>query len=309
MLKSIVTTISNKRPSTSNKPAPPVQVVHFVTGFPERPVLPVRQNDLLLITWFIKGSGLLTVDFYAQPVETNSLFFIQPHTVYSLDTQKETNLEGWSLSINENYLHEYGSNLSELIFELRNISKLKIPKENRQKIEQLFYFLQTELLASSPGAEPIINSYLTILLSEFKKLSDSPSTYRRSHDPRYDEFLDLINKEFREIKDIETYAGRIHISSKQLNRICKEVAGRTAGQLLDARIHVEASRLLHYTNRSVKEISYELGFTEPSYFVKFYRRISKKTPHQYRQLISGPLPGSSENYTSRDLSLIQLYDN
>jgi len=134
--------------------------------------------------------------------------------------------------------------------------------------------------------DSVINAYLTILLSEFNQLSADPSTGRSLHDPRYDEFLDLVNKEFREIRDVGTYAARIHISSKQLNRICKEASGRTPGQLLDMRIHLEASRLLHYTNRSVKEISYDLGFGEPSYFIKFYRRISNQTPHQYRQYLN-----------------------
>jgi AraC-like DNA-binding protein len=203
--------------------------------------------------------------------------------VYSLDTQQETELEGWHLSITEHYLHQDGSNLVDLIFGLRNILNLKVPEENEQKLEQLFSLLQSELPAKTPQSGAIINSYLTILLSEFKKLGEGPSAHRKSYDPRFDEFQDLINKDFREVKDIESYAAMMHLSSKQLNRICKEASGRTAGWLLDSRIHIEASRLLHYTNRSVKEISYELGFGQPSYFIKFYRRISNKTPHQYRQ--------------------------
>jgi len=127
------------------------------------------------------------------------------------------------------------------------------------------------------------------------------------HDPRYDEFLDLVNKEFREIRDVETYAARIHISSKQLNRICKEASGRTPSQLLDMRIHIEASRLLQYTNRSVKEISYDLGFGEPSYFIKFYRRISNKTPHQYRQLMSEKEHGTGRAYKNQEMNLLPYY--
>jgi len=263
-----------------------VQVAYFLNESPERLSLPVRKSDLLVITRFIKGSGTLTVDSSPYPIRAGTLFIIHPHSDYSLDTDEETELEGWSLSIQEDYLHQAGSNLLELIFGLRNISQFPVPKDNGKKLDQLFYFLQGELHTKSAGWDPVINAYLTILLSEFNQLSADSSAGRSLHDPRYDEFLDLVNKEFREIRDVETYAARIHISSKQLNRICKEASGRTPGQILDMRIHLEASRLLQYTKRSVKEISYDLGFGEPSYFIKFYRRINNQTPHQYRQYLN-----------------------
>jgi AraC family transcriptional activator of pobA len=284
MQRPVATLISNKRPLYPHRPDP-VEVVYFLAESPERLSLPVRKNDLLVITWFIKGSGYLTVDLSPSPIHADSLFIIHPHSDYSLDAAGDPGLEGWSLSIQEDYLHQAGSNLLELIFGLRNISQFPVPKGSGEKLDQLFTFLQTELRARPPGSDPVINAYLTILLSEFNKLSTGASRDRSLHDPRYDEFLDLVNKEFREIRDVETYAARIHLSSKQLNRICKDASGRTPSQLLDMRIHLEASRMLHYTSRSVKEISYDLGFGQPSYFIKFYRRISNQTPHQYRQLM------------------------
>ncbi|MDR3716595.1 MAG: helix-turn-helix domain-containing protein [Puia sp.] len=294
--------------------ANPVEIMHFLSESPEHLALPAQQNEFFVFTWFIRGKGLMTIDFADHRVESNRLFVLQPHTVYALDTLSETSLEGWRLSINGHYLQESGSNLSDLLFELRNIGSLRIPAENTHKLDRLFYFLQTELEHLSPDSAPVVNSYLTILLSEFKKLSKASTTLLKHHDARYDEFIELINRDFRDTRDIETYAAKIHISSKQLNRICKEITGQTAARILETRIHLEASRLLHYTNRSVKEISYELGFGEPSYFIKFYRRISKQTPQQYRMFMSGkhhpiiadnPLTG---NLPVRELPLLQLYN-
>ena len=264
----------------------PIQLSYFHNRSPLRLSLSSRVNDLFVITRFVKGSGHCTVDLFPHPVQAGSLFIIHPHSDYSLDIDEEADLEGWTVSIQKDYFRQAGSNLLELIFGLRNISHFPVPKDKGEKLDKLFYFLRTELNTRSPGADPVINAYLTILLSEFNQLSTNSSTGRNLHDPRYDDFLDLVNKDFREIRDVETYAARIHISSKQLSRICKDASGRTPGQLLDRRIHMEASRLLQYTNRSVKEISYELGFGEPSYFIKFYRRISNQTPHQYRQYLN-----------------------
>lgn len=308
MQKPIATLIS-RQPHLHPGKSDPVQISYFLNESREKLSLPVRKNDLFIITRFIKGGGTLTVDHSPYPIQAGSLFIIHPHSDYSLDTAVDAELEGWSLSIQENYLHQAGSNLLALIFGLRNISWLPVPNDNGEKLDQLFYFLQKELHIKTPDADPVINAYLTILLAEFNKLSADAATDRGLHDPRYDEFLDLVNKEFREIRDIETYATMIHISSKQLNRICKEASGRTPGQLLDLRIHLEASRLLHYTTRSVKEISYDLGFGQPSYFIKFYRRIGNQTPHQYRQLMSEKEHATERTYTNRDLNLLPYHHN
>ncbi len=309
MHKPNATLISNCHHLHHEQPDP-VQVAYFLTESREQLTLPVRKNNRFVITRFIKGSGNLTIDLSPYPIQPDTLFIIHPHSDFSLDTAGEADLEGWSLSIQEDYLHQAGSNLLELIFGLRNVSGFSVPKDNGEKLDQLFYFLQAELQVRSAGSDPVINAYLTLLLSEFTKLSadDITAADRNLHDPRYDEFLDLVNKEFREIRDVETYAARIHLSSKQLNRICKEASGRTPSQLLDMRIHLEASRLLHYTNRSVKEISYDLGFGEPSYFIKFYRRIGKQTPHQYRQLMSEK-EHETQAYRSPDLNLLPYYHN
>lgn len=272
--------------TTIPQPSTMIQLSYFRNKPPQRLPLSTRENDLIVITRFIKGSGHCTIDLLPYPIQAGSLFIIHPHSDYFLEIDEEADLEGWRLSIQKDYFHQAGSNLLELIFGLRNIVQLPVPKDKGEKLDTLFYFLWTEVHTPSAGADPVINAYLMILLSEFSQLSTDSSTGRNLHDPRYDEFLDLVNKEFREIRDIATYAARIHISSKQLNRICKEASGRTPGQLLDRRIHMEASRLLQYTNRSVKEISYELGFGEPSYFIKFYRRITNQTPHQYRQYLN-----------------------
>src|SRR5882757_455476 len=170
MQKPNATLISNCHHLHHEQPDP-VRVAYFLTESPEHLTLPVRKNNLFVITRFIKGSGNLTIDLSPYPIQPGSLFIIHPHSDYSLDTAGEADLEGWSLSIQEDYLHQAGSNLLELIFGLRNVSGFPVPKDNGEKVDQLFYFLQAELQGKSAGSDPVINAYLTILLSEFTNLS------------------------------------------------------------------------------------------------------------------------------------------
>ncbi len=78
------------------------------------------------------------------------------------------------------------------------------------------------------------------------------------------------------------YAARLGYSLKTLNRACMLATGCTAKQLIDARVALEAKRLLAHTDLPVASISYRLGFTEPTNFGKFFTRATGQTPGAFR---------------------------
>lgn len=262
----------------------PVQVLYYNADLSERLVLPFGQHDIFVLKWFKQGKGTLTVDFTTQDVKPGRLFFIAPNAVHHLDAQQKTTLEGWTLLIHIDYLADYGSNLVDLLYSQIQVQSIYVPEENQLKLEQIFRLLESELQGQESWKDMTVNAYLAILLTEFKRLSAATTPELKHLDHRYEEFLQLMHHEFKTIKDVESYAERVHLSSKQLNRICKDASGKTARQLIDYRIMLEARRLLHHTSLSVKEIAYELGFEEPSYFIKFFHRFSEHTPLQYRNL-------------------------
>ncbi|WP_459640649.1 helix-turn-helix domain-containing protein [Flavobacterium sp. CGRL2] len=59
--------------------------------------------------------------------------------------------------------------------------------------------------------------------------------------------------------------------------------GKTPKEIIDDRVMLEAKRLLAHTNENVKEISYELGFEEPTNFIKYFRKHSNSTPVEFRE--------------------------
>jgi AraC-like DNA-binding protein len=97
------------------------------------------------------------------------------------------------------------------------------------------------------------------------------------------EFEQLIDKYFETKKLPSAYAELMHLSPNYLNKICKEETGQTASDLIRKRITIEAQRLLHYTNYSVKEIADKLGFDNYSYFVTFFKKQTGTTPEQFRK--------------------------
>jgi AraC family transcriptional activator of pobA len=96
------------------------------------------------------------------------------------------------------------------------------------------------------------------------------------------QFVQLLNAHFREESSLQFYADKMNVSLLQLTQICKKGIGWTPKAMMQEKLLREAKRLLMYDSMSVKEISYNLGFTEPTNFVKFFQQHTKISPKNFR---------------------------
>lgn len=101
-------------------------------------------------------------------------------------------------------------------------------------------------------------------------------------------FTRELEAHFHERLSVLDYARRIGYSESTLSRACLAAAGVTAKQALDLRIALEAKRLLVHSAEGVASIGWRLGFSEPTNFVKFFRRLVGLTPQAFRE--RGPWP-------------------
>ncbi|MED5501128.1 MAG: helix-turn-helix domain-containing protein, partial [Pseudomonadota bacterium] len=93
----------------------------------------------------------------------------------------------------------------------------------------------------------------------------------------------LIERHYREQPSITWMANQLGITATHLNTHCQRLAGSSAKLLLHERVMLEAKRLLTYTNMTISEVAYQLGFSEPAYFTRFFKRNTKLSPKTFRQ--------------------------
>jgi AraC-like DNA-binding protein len=98
-----------------------------------------------------------------------------------------------------------------------------------------------------------------------------------------DELFALIEKHFKDHHNPEYYSNQLHISLKRLNRLTNYYHQKTVYQLLQERLHQEAELLLKHTTLTAKEIAFELGVCDPAHFSKCFKKITGKSPVQYRR--------------------------
>lgn len=99
---------------------------------------------------------------------------------------------------------------------------------------------------------------------------------------RYRDFRRCVDRHHRRWHHVAPYAQELGCSAKSLNRACRSTAALTAKRVIVDRIVLEAKRLLAHTSDPVASISRELGFDEPTNFVKFFRRATGTTPGRFR---------------------------
>jgi AraC family transcriptional regulator, transcriptional activator of pobA len=96
-------------------------------------------------------------------------------------------------------------------------------------------------------------------------------------------FKDLLEKNFLGLKKVHEYATRLNISEKRLGQSTAKVLGKSPKEMIDERVLLEAKRLLIHANVSVKEIGFQLGFEEPTNFIKYFRKHTSNTPAEFRE--------------------------
>lgn len=131
-----------------------------------------------------------------------------------------------------------------------------------------------------------LKALLQLVLIDISRLADQsqPQQKTRKEDVRiFHRFNELIEEHFREHLTLSQYSEMISVTEARLNEICRRLAGLPSKRLIMDRLMQEARRLLTFSSAPISEISYQLGFKDPAYFARFFRRNAGMTAGQYRE--------------------------
>jgi AraC family transcriptional activator of pobA len=131
----------------------------------------------------------------------------------------------------------------------------------------------------------LANNLLFHALAEalVRSLPDPEGTASDSlDDRRLALFRHLVEIHLRDHRPVDFYAASIGTTVRTLGRLCQRRLGHSPLDLINRRTALEAQRLLRYTNATVVQVAHELGYTDPSYFSRFYLRMTGQRPQVER---------------------------
>lgn len=152
-----------------------------------------------------------------------------------------------------------------------------------KKFDPLLETIRNEWFNNCKHRRYILRSCLSILLIELArqhKRLNGPS--RTAADRLYADCLDLLEQNWRAYNTPKKLAAALNVSTDHLSTTLRKASGHHTSALIQERIILEAKRQLAHSRLSVSEIAYALGFNDPSYFTRVFRKHTERTPKQFR---------------------------
>lgn len=241
--------------------------------------------------YFTKGNATHNIDFTTYPVRDNDCFLVSRHQVHYLTAPAYSHNQGYVLSFGQSFFQLLDPSLQALFGAFTLNPAYKVLPHLEGLFVALFEQVQRELAASLPNTWELVRHLAQVLLAYLQRQQDHeqpndlgaagtyPTLFRR--------FLVRLEQHLRDKHSVQEYAELLEVSTKQLARACKYVSGKGTLSLIHERLDLEAKRLLFYSPLSVKEIAYQLGFTDPAHFSHFFKRRNDCAPEHFRERVSG----------------------
>ena len=150
-----------------------------------------------------------------------------------------------------------------------------------------FDALAREYRRGAAHRERMMEALLAVVLVWLARHTDRPDQNAQPAPSRAERHLEhfyrLIEQAYASQHGVAYYAARIGISAAHLNALCRQARQRSALEVIHERLLLEARRNLIYTSMSVNLISSALGFADPAYFTRFFKRATGLAPREFRR--------------------------
>lgn len=241
------------------------------------------------IIWFRKGTGVHYVDFKEYPVADGTVFFISPGQIHYFEAGRA--VEGVVIHFNESFLSDEGS--SENVFLKYNVFNAFDASpyyhiHHVGKLEFLIGEMEEEARNEGLFAHRDLLKYLIKMLLIYvqrtgKRGNGLPLCINNAANRTFVRFRQALEHHYRSMHTVKEYANLLNVSAKTLTNCVYESSHSTPLALINERIVLEAKRQLLHSSLKVKEIAFQLGFEDPSYFVKFFKRHVGCLPAEFRE--------------------------
>ena len=247
-----------------------------------------HRHDYYTILWMKKGRGTHLIDFNTYELVENGVFFVSPGQIHQVVTPVRP--EGWVITFSKAFLHM--NHLSEdfltevnLFNSFEDRPPLQLSREVITRLENVMQGMQAIFNSSYRHKLAGMGAYLKLFLVYCEEECQVEETnFRQDHPGKQllKDFKSLVQEHFRTQHGVGDYAGQLAVSQKHLNQVVKSLLGQTAKEVIQEKIMLNAKRELKYSELSVKEIAYSLGYEEPLYFSAAFKKAVGVSPSAFR---------------------------
>lgn len=280
---------------------PPEQDIDFAIHFKPDIVkqvpskTPIFRADYFCFVFVKDGSGFYTIDENRFSYSSRTIYFTNPGHIKSYEII-ELN-DSYMITLTESFLRE---NVHPKIFDefpfllAETVPPITFSEEKFNEFETLYKQIYDEYRKPSVYKNKILGNLFVVLLLKLKEfwLDYNPIVEGNRNSQIVKSFKHVLESEFRKVTEeqqndsklqVQHFAERLNLHPNYLNSVIKSKTGKTINEWVVIRTLSTAKSLLKNTSLSVKEISYRLGYGEPTHFNRFFKKHQNSTPIEYRK--------------------------
>lgn len=243
------------------------------------------------IIWFREGGGTHFVDFQEYPVEKNTMFFLSPGQVHCFDDALKH--KGILIKFCTDFLKDESADDDlfikyNLFRAFDTVPYCTVSEEVAQQLLVVLNYIKREqenyhMVGHNDMLRSLTRIFLIIIQRYCELLGTVAISDRKPAHRLFVMFRKSVEQHFTEYHTVKEYADVLNVSAKTLSNSVLECTGKTPLTLINDRITLEAKRLLRYSNLITKEVADYLGYEDPSYFVKFFKRQTGYLPSTFKE--------------------------
>ncbi len=248
---------------------------------------PHLHKGLHQLMFFESGGGEILIEDQWHQFKAPILFMAPQGMVHGFHFERDT--AGPILTISEDFMSEATSFADKDIAAAAiqpSLIHLDAEMVEHHGIDSIFRGIERDYRWIARGRNAALMASLVLLLVTLSRLSsraDPAAQNSAAYLEIYEAFRKHIEHAFREQPSVAKVAAELGLTEGRLTSVCRAVAKLSPQQLIHQRIITEAKRQLLYSPRSSTSISYMLGFRDPAYFSRFFKRATGESPVEFRK--------------------------
>ncbi len=246
----------------------------------------VHFYHILLLT---QGVSAHSIDFTPYACDPETLLLVSKGQVQQFQVDPANT--GYLILFTPEFLYQNATELnlfhSLQVFEHALFSPcLRLSTQDQQLLTQLCRIIQHEYQKPTDElSEEILRHLLRVMLLHIERIRRMSAVSRRVA-PHYQDFVafrKLVERDLARSRNVQYYARQLALSPKKLNDLTRQVLNKPPKEFIEEQVILEAQRLLAQGTMPIKEITYQLGFSEPTNLVKFFKKHTHTSPAAFRR--------------------------
>ncbi len=246
-----------------------------------------HRNNFHAIHFLLAGKDIHEVDFEEYTLQANQVLIVPTKAIHS--EEQHSSQKGFSIYFTDEFFAPPQKELLNGFLQYAISSRKLLIQVPKGRLQNLIYYF--ELLWEEQAQEQnqnqifILQNLMLALLNKLEGLIQFTEEDNSFINQRalFQQFIALVENHFVQQKSTQFYTQQLAVTARHLNDILKSLIGLTAQDFIIERTLLEAKRQLCFSPKSIKEIAYELGYDNPYYFSRIFKKRNQYSPDEFRR--------------------------